>query len=221
MQVSGNTLTANEGVQFNKGLTVFGAQTTIQNGLSVSGSALLSGPTTMNSLTVSGSTLLSGETALRGTVKLADCVTTGGGVVPVGGILMWSGDSPPQGWALCDGVAKLNGKFVPDLRGRFILASGHVEGSATREVGATGGEETHKLTAAEMPEHTHNYRPDGGTMTLVTQVATGKDKPDSGAAGGYGYIDDANRSAVQAAGQSAAHTNMPPFYVLAFIIRMD
>src|SRR5262249_34779064 len=43
---------------------------------------------------------------------------TGQGAVPVGAIMMWSGDvkSLPKGWVLCDG-----GNETPDLRGRFIV----------------------------------------------------------------------------------------------------
>jgi hypothetical protein len=54
-----------------------------------------------------------------------------GGVVPPGGIIMWSGSSAtvPQGWALCDGS---NG--TPNLRDRFIVGAGASYGS-----GATGG----------------------------------------------------------------------------------
>lgn len=44
----------------------------------------------------------------------------GGGVVPIGGIIMWSGSETtiPSGWALCNGQ-----NTTPDLRGRFIIGS--------------------------------------------------------------------------------------------------
>ena len=53
------------------------------------------------------------------------------GLVPVGGILIWSGSvaSIPTGWALCDGTGG-----TPDLRGRFVVGSGSSYAS-----GATGG----------------------------------------------------------------------------------
>lgn len=44
----------------------------------------------------------------------------GYGTTPIGGIIMWSGDTIPDGWALCDGKVH-NGKQTPDLRGRFIV----------------------------------------------------------------------------------------------------
>lgn len=49
--------------------------------------------------------------------------------VPVGGIIMWSGETVPDGWLLCDGE---NG--TPDLRDRFVVGSG-----ATHTTGDTGG----------------------------------------------------------------------------------
>jgi hypothetical protein len=54
-----------------------------------------------------------------------------GGIVPVGGIIMWSGSiaTIPTRWALCDGT-----NSTPDLRDRFIVGAG-----STYSPGATGG----------------------------------------------------------------------------------
>ena len=41
----------------------------------------------------------------------------GNDLIPAGVIVMWSGTTPPAGWALCDGA--VSGR--PDLRGRFIV----------------------------------------------------------------------------------------------------
>jgi microcystin-dependent protein len=67
--------------------------------------------------------------------------------VPVGGIIMYSGDvlTLPSGWSLCDG-----GGGTPDLRGRFIVGS---EGAYAS--GATGGAESVTLTDGQMPSHAH------------------------------------------------------------------
>ena len=53
----------------------------------------------------------------------------GTALVPLGGIIMWSGTTIPTGWALCNGS---NG--TPNLQDRFIVGAG--SGYA---VGATGG----------------------------------------------------------------------------------
>lgn len=67
----------------------------------------------------------------EGTAKLDGDFTgtnsefNGYGSVPLGAILMWSGNlaSLPDGWALCDGRTS-NGYKTPDLRGRFVVGYG-------------------------------------------------------------------------------------------------
>lgn len=72
-------------------------------------------------------------------------------VVPVGGIIMWSGSpaSLPSGWKLCDGgtYAKSDGSgniTVPDLRDKFIRGCGGSTGAPTASptVGTTGGQDS-------------------------------------------------------------------------------
>ena len=82
---------------------------------------------------------------------------------------------PPKGWVQCAGqLLPVNqnqalfsllgttfggdGKVtfgLPDLRGRVAVGQGTGPGRSTRTVGQTGGEETHALTTAELPAHTH------------------------------------------------------------------
>lgn len=77
--------------------------------------------------------------------------TTGYGVIPPGGIIMWSGSvaSIPAGWALCNGS---NG--TPDLRDRFVVGAG-----TTYTPGNTGGSATVALVEADLPSHTHTASP--------------------------------------------------------------
>jgi microcystin-dependent protein len=57
--------------------------------------------------------------------------------------------------------------YVPDLRGRTVAGFGDVSGwpgvIGDLDLGEVVGAETHKLTEAEMPKHTHNYTRYGST----------------------------------------------------------
>lgn len=66
-------------------------------------------------------------------------------LVPPGLIVMWSGTSVPQGWALCDGTQE-----TPDLRGRFVMGA-----SDTPNLGETGGLKKITLTDDQLPRHKH------------------------------------------------------------------
>lgn len=124
--------------------------------------------------------------------------------VPVGTICAWSKPDIPEGWALCDGE---NG--TPDLRDRFILGSG------TKDIGETGGEEEVTLTIAQMPNHTHLTKiPDLNNSYDNPGIATGSIKQ-------YKYSKTTtSHSAIDFSGESKPHNNMPPYYVLAFIMKV-
>ena len=146
-------------------------------------------------------------------------------------ILAWSGSPSdvPVGWALCDGN---NG--TPDLRGRFILGA-----APSYAMGSLGGEASHILTINEMPSHVHS-----GT-TSVDGIHTHDYTwaiPERPSHGDYGVSDcDHMRDGVHrdprtntttgsgshshsfvtnVQGGSQAHNNMPPYYVLAYIMRI-
>lgn len=125
-----------------------------------------------------------------------------GGGIPSGGIIIWSGakDAIPEGWTLCDGS---NGS--PDLRDRFVLGAG-----SSYSVGATGGEKTHKLTGSEMPSHSHSIliRGSSGEVSGVLYAATMSSSTKSGTFSTY------------SSGGSSAHNNMPPYYVLCYIMKL-
>jgi len=120
----------------------------------------------------------------------------------VGGVLI-----PPPTWALCDGS---NG--TPDLRGRFILGAGQGVGLINRLVDASGGLEQVTLTVAQMPAHSHHFA--------------------DNAPAGYGSWGDHGRRSsgienwqhiptnTHNTGENQSHENMPPFYVLAYIMKL-
>jgi len=82
------------------------------------------------------------------TVNTALTLPSGIGVVPSGGIIMWSGQTSaiPSGWFLCDGN---NG--TPNLTDKFVMGA-----SSTNEL-STGGSNDRTLVANNIPSHTHTF----------------------------------------------------------------
>ena len=126
-----------------------------------------------------------------------------------GMIMMWSGDinNIPVGWALCDGSNN-----TPDLRGKFVLgASGNVYAT-----GATGGEEKVTLTTDEMPRHRHSVAIRGNADGFNRGdgfATTDRRQP------GHPTNLELNHD-TEYTGLGKAHNNMPPYYVLAYIIKL-
>jgi microcystin-dependent protein len=120
-------------------------------------------------------------------------------VIPIGGIILWSGSiaSIPSNWKLCDGS---NG--TPDLRDRFVVGAGH-----DYAVGATGGEATHVLTINEMPAHSH-------AITTVDVNGT------SSYALPWDPVYSTRSRSTSSVGGGQAHENRPPYYALAYIMRV-
>lgn len=90
-----------------------------------------------------------GLTATAAEINTLDNINTAGnfGLVPSGGIIIWSGSSAaiPSGWLLCDGT-----NSTPNLLDRFVVGAG-----STYAVGNTGGAATVTLATANLPSHTH------------------------------------------------------------------
>ena len=144
--------------------------------------------------------------------------------VPIGTIVMWPTNVPPEGWLLCNGATVSRAAYtelfkvlgtsagnpgssafkIPDLSGRFPLGT-----SNNHNLHSTGGSETHTLTVDEMPNHGHVI---GGN---IVKRGSGNDafRELSGV-----YPGDNNTSS-QRIGGGQPHNNMPPFYGINFIIR--
>jgi microcystin-dependent protein len=164
-------------------------------------------------------------------------IEAGFGLVPSGSIVMWNGTMIPNGWALCDGT---NG--TPDLRGMFIVGYDPND-TDYNSTGLTGGEKAHTLTVSEIPSHRHSYS--GSTSTdpghthpyqdLYWEIDDSGyfvDENDPLSTDDNGYL-TLNRNTGTSGSHShtysgdtsfqgggAAHENRPPYYVLAFIMKL-
>lgn len=167
-------------------------------------------------------------------------------LMPKGAITMWSGtvDTIPTGWALCDGQ---NG--TPNLQGRFVIGYGIYTAespSVTYPTGSTGGKRTVKLEVQHMPAHNHNITRSTTDVDVYTEYEGVRPKF-GGNDGGNATIPDsscfeiadgngANGNDLTAAqlfptthrhkltlyssGGGQAHDNMPPYYALAYIMKV-
>ncbi len=113
-------------------------------------------------------------------------------------------------WHMCDGT---NG--TPDLRNRFIYG-----GTGTNN-GATGGEANHKLTEAELPA----LSGEAGRYVRwgKNQVASGVFKQSYNGSNKFPSVDAQNcyDGVVKIEfGGNQPHNNMPPYYTLAFIMKL-
>lgn len=149
--------------------------------------------------------------------------------MPTGGVQMYAGTVAPDGWLLCDGsshekavypslwgVLSLSGAIfeedtdhfiVPDLRGRVVVGAGTGMGLTARLMGQIDGEETHLLAESELPGHTHEISASDSGIGGGGLAAATAELPEEGLL----YT--------KPTGGDEPHNNMPPFFVLNFIIK--
>lgn len=139
--------------------------------------------------------------------------TNATGTIPIGGIIMWSGsiESIPTGWSLCNGT---NG--TPNLIDRFVVSAG-----SSYNVGATGGSadavvvsHSHGITD---PGHKHDTNGGG------SDDDGGPNLPGSDSSGIKNTTIQTNTTgiSVNAEGVSGTNANLPPYYALAYIMRVS
>ena len=196
-----------------------------------SGDFTVDGKATLNSAEVTGNLLVNGKTTLAGDVSFAQGVTVDGelkvkgtgslsgyGTIPVGGIIMWSGSTVPDGWALCNGQT-VNNRQTPDLRNKFVLGKDTVGENSN----LTGGNSSVTLTVDNLPAHNHLYAGDDH-VDLIHNWSYDAGANVSSRPGGY----DANSTdhglgtifKTSNTGLGHSFSIMPPYYKLAFIMRV-
>jgi len=144
------------------------------------------------------------------------------GIVPQGGIIMWSGAiaSIPADWGLCDGTQN-----TPDLRSRFVVGAG-----TTYAPNATGGS-----ADAIVVEHAHNVSSSGRLSLndpghnhggLINDNGSGDDGPGSPNDADYQDFTNINTTGISISGgtefegSTGTNANLPPYYALAYIMRL-
>lgn len=173
---------------------------------------------------------------LTATTAQMNTLATGGGVIPSGGIIMWSGavSAIPSGWVLCNGS-----NSTPDLRNRFVVGAG-----SSYAVNATGGTDSVSLSTANIPAHSHSFSGSGTTNTEGDHThgsvakphptdagrdgdagsdATGLHESDklggtTGAAGSHNHTVTISGTTGNT-GSGSSHENRPPYYALAYIMK--
>ena len=154
-----------------------------------------------------GDMKINGGITVDGPINFSNKDTLLMDILPRGIILSFNSIVPPMGWTLCNG---LNG--APDLQGRFILGSGSGSGLTNREIYNVGGEENHTLTINEMPSHNHTIR------ASHQPGHQHHDYYDRVALGGSSLASRSN--VIENTGSGQPHNNMPPFYVLTYIMKL-
>ena len=171
--------------------------------------------------------------------NIADDLTVGGtatadtfvgnGVIPVGGIIMWSGTNAtiPSNWQLCDGTNN-----TPNLVDRFVVGRG-----SAYAADATGG-----TANATLVSHSHTTNSTSKTLTgAITKISEGFNAGGT-ATGVFTKTNDGNNNITESAstspvsgftfdgththgtdtqGSSATNANLPPYYAIAYIMRIS
>lgn len=132
--------------------------------------------------------------------------------LPSGAVVAFSGGSCPSGWV-----------ELTSLRGRMLIGTNPTAsgGISARSLGQTGGAETHTLTIAELPSHSH-----GGGATSDPVGVAGVTFNTAGAMTGSGWGLLTAPSGLRWApggiantGGGGAHNNMMPFISLLYCVR--
>lgn len=196
--------------------TTCGSNLAVTGTLAVTSTSAFTGAVTSGAVTVNTS--------------LTTAATATTSFLPAGTVIWKASTNVPTGWLECNGAAVSRTTYaalfsdigttfgtgdgsttfnLPTQARRTLVGRGG-SGTATlaNTVGATGGSETHTLTAAEMPTHSHTY--------LAPQAFS--INPGGGGAINVGAATGTNTTSATTGG-SDAHNNMQPSLVMMMIIR--
>ena len=161
-------------------------------------------------------------------------------LMPTGTVLATGRSAAPDGFLLCDGSAVSRTTYadlfaaisttygtgdgsttfnLPDLRGRVPVG---VDGAAGRiaandALGNTAGAETHALSTAELPAHTH------GAGSYVVSVSNPVNTTTGGGAHRYSNAGGSSVSVTGTSGSTGsdtAHNNLQPYQIVNYMVKI-
>lgn len=158
-----------------------------------------------------------------------------------GMIKMWSGliEKIPKDYKLCDGSSLLKSDYpelyenldvtfggntksfkLPNLKNKFIVGF-DVDKPDYNQIGKTGGEELHALTADENGKHQHIV-PWGENLNSSWKPEWGFPSEYFNDRRGYNAAIDNDNTwpFTSPSGKGTPHENRPPYFVLAYIIKV-
>lgn len=128
-------------------------------------------------------------------------IATGYGLIPSGGIIMWSGTiaTVPTGWFLCNGS-----NSTPDLRNLFIVGADADVGGVAKSTITGSALQTH--TTGIVIDHTHPVKTSNTSGGATTYVRVG-----------VSAAQDTSQNTDNPTGSNSK--NIAPFYALALIMK--
>jgi hypothetical protein len=169
--------------------------------------------------------------------------------IPIGGIIMWSGTiaTIPVNWRLCNG-GTFNGRTTPDLTNKFIVGvSTDIGGTPYTTITTTytqsGGSKDAVLVKHNHGGNTNNGTADGGhshsvsgnipIYSYASQILvynqglldlyspnTNTSTSISLSSGSAASTGSEHKHAISNDGEEGTNKNLPPYYALAFIMRV-
>ena len=171
-----------------------------------------------------------------------------GGIIPAGGIIMWSGNiaAIPTGWALCNGsngTPDLRDRFIVGAGSTYSVAGtggskdatlpSHTHTATSTFSGSALGTHTHTGSTNSTGGHTHTVLAiaGGGGSILASSGSRDPGTATTSNAGVHSHtVTISNDSAgtpsgdvstsLSTEGASATNANLPPYYALAFIMKL-
>ena len=202
-------------------------------------------PMRTGNLHVEKNETVGGDLDISGNLKATSFYATGNFylnahiLIPPGTVIQSAAITVPAGWLDCDGAllnkvtyAKLFAAIgntyggsssdlsfnLPDTRGRVCVGVGDGAGVAlsNRILGATGGAETHTLTAEQMPSHSHSLTRRANSDTGTFDTDNGNQDESSAATTDRADLGPFNTNNT---GGGLPHNNMQPFIALRHLIK--